>query len=97
MTHMGLRELAQISEQEHMRAALVRAAARQARREAGITWLQALRLRLATRGDQPAPATASPVKPAPSSPSPARAPQTARVTLRVVRPVDADCVTADCA
>lgn len=106
MTNMGLRELAQISEQEHMRAALARAAARQARRDAGITWLQAMRLRLFTRGAESAPATAPPAaKPAPSSPAPAAthpAPAattpaaTVRMKLRVIRAADPDCVGADC-
>lgn len=100
MTHMGLRELAQISEQEHMRAALAHAAARQARREAGITWLQAVRLRLFPRGADSAPVTAPPaVTPAPSSPAPAAttAPTaTVRMKLRVLRAAEPDCVGADC-
>lgn len=46
MYHQGLRELAQIQEQEHMREALRRAAVRAARREAGVTWLQVFRARI---------------------------------------------------
>lgn len=47
MNPTGLLELAQIAEQEHMREAMRRAALRAARRDAGVTWFQALRLRLA--------------------------------------------------
>ncbi|MGH7686035.1 MAG: hypothetical protein ACREN2_04370 [Candidatus Dormibacteria bacterium] len=80
---MNLTEMAQVAEQEHMRVALRRAAARAARREAGITWLQAVRMRVFA-------APVSPARPAP--------PATARpaVRLRVIRAADSDCATADC-
>ena len=49
MNPMGLMELAQIREQEYMREALRRAALREARKEAGVTWLQLVRARFFPR------------------------------------------------
>ena len=49
MNPLILHELAQIEEQERMNAALRRAALRAARREAGLSWMQAVRGRLLGR------------------------------------------------
>lgn len=46
MNPMGLMEMAHIKEQESMREALRRAAIREARRQAGVTWIQVVRARL---------------------------------------------------
>ena len=46
MNPMGLMELGQIKEQEHMREALRRSALREARKQAGVTWIQLVRARL---------------------------------------------------
>jgi len=46
MNPMGLMEMAQVKEQESMREALRRAAIREARKQAGITWFQVVRARL---------------------------------------------------
>jgi hypothetical protein len=43
---MGLMEMAEVNEQEHMREALRRAAIREARKQAGVTWIQVVRARL---------------------------------------------------
>ena len=74
MNPMGLMEMAQIKEQEHMREALRRTALREARKQAGVTWIQVVRARLfGSRGVVSAPAAAA----APPSPSPAPAPAAA--------------------
>ena len=71
MNPMGLMEMAQIKEQEHMREALRRTALREARKQAGVTWIQVVRARLfGPRGVVTTPATAA----APRSPAPAPAP-----------------------
>ena len=71
MNPMGLMEMAHIKEQESMREALRRAAIREARREAGITWFQAFRARLFRQGDgvavAPAAAPAADTTPAPAA------------------------------
>ena len=65
---MGLMEMAQVNEQEHMREALRRAAIREARKQAGVTWIQVVRARLfGSRGVVTTPAAAAP----PASPAPA--------------------------
>jgi hypothetical protein len=89
MNHMGLVELAQIREQEHMREALRRQAIRAARRDAGVTWLQLVRARLF--GSRPANGRAKvpPAQPAPpvSTPATPAAPvsSTPAPTTRAVR------------
>ena len=68
MNPMGLMEMAQINEQEHMREALRRTALREARKRAGVTWIQVVRARLfGSRGVVTTPAAAA--APAPSAPS----------------------------
>lgn len=78
MNPTGLMEMAQVKEQEHMREALRRRALREARKEAGLTWLQLLRARLfGSRGVGTTPAAAAaaaePATPA-AAPSNALAP-----------------------
>lgn len=95
MYSMNLTEMAQVAEQEHMREALRRAALRAARHEAGITWLQAVWMRVFHKTAVPA-AAPVPAQPAPST-SVAAAPSAhPAVRLRVIRVADADCATADC-
>lgn len=73
MNPMGLMEMAQIKEQEHMREALRRTALREARQQAGVTWIQVVRARLfGSRGVVSALAPAA--APPPLSPAPAPAP-----------------------
>ena len=70
MNPMGLMEMAQINEQEHMREALRRTALREARKQAGVTWIKVVRARLfGSRGVVTTPAAAA----APASPAPAPA------------------------
>ena len=69
MNPTGLMEMAQITEQEHMREALRRAALREARKQAGLTWIQVLRARLfGSRGVVATPA-AAPQAPTPATPN----------------------------
>ena len=71
MNPTGLMEMAQIKEQEHMREALRRTALRDARKQAGVSWIQVVRARLfGSRGvvTTPAAAPASPAS-APAAPS----------------------------
>lgn len=71
MNPMGLMEMAQISEQEHMREALRRTAIREARKQAGVTWIQVVRARLfGSRGVVTTPAAAAPATPAPAPVAP---------------------------
>lgn len=74
MNPMGLMEMAQVKEQESMREALRRAAIREARRQAGITWFQVVRARLFRQRDGVAVAPVA--QPAAATP-PARGPQPA--------------------
>ena len=68
MNPMGLMEMAQINEQEHMREALRRAALREARKQAGLTWIQVLRARLfGSRGVVTTPAAAAAQAPTPAA------------------------------
>ena len=94
MYSMNLTEMAQVAEQEHMREALRRAAVREARREAGITWLQAVRMRFSRKSAAPLTAPVPPAQPAPPTPVAAAPSARPAVRLRVVRGGDADCVTA---
>lgn len=72
---MGLMEMAQVNEQEHMREALRRAAIREARKQAGVTWVQVVRARLfRSRVVVTPPAVAAVPAPADVRPSPAPAP-----------------------
>ncbi|MBV8528954.1 MAG: hypothetical protein JOZ75_11610 [Candidatus Dormibacteraeota bacterium] len=77
MNPMGLMEMAQVKEQESMREALRRAAIREARKQAGITWFQAVRARLFRQRDAvaaapaAAPARAAALTPAAPAPVPA--------------------------
>ena len=67
MNPTGLMEMAQITEQEHMREALRRAALREARKQAGLTWIQVVRARLfGSRGVVTTPAAAAAQAPTPS-------------------------------
>lgn len=72
MNPMGLMEMAQVREQESMREALRRAAIREARKQAGLTWFQVVRARLfRQRGAvavAPAAPTAAPAALAPAAP-----------------------------
>ena len=77
MNPMGLMEMAQINEQEHMREALRRAALREARKQAGVTWIQMVRARLfgsrgvvTTHAPAAAPQSLAPAPPVPSSVAP---------------------------
>ena len=80
---MGLMEMAEVNEQEHMREALRRAAIREARKQAGVTWIQVVRARLfGSRGVVTTPAAAA----APQSPAPAPAPATAPAAPNSVAP-----------
>ena len=96
MYSMNLTEMAQVAEQEHMREALRRAALRAARREAGITWLQAVRMRVFRTTARSHTTPMPPVQPAPSIPVAAAPSARPAVRLRVIRVADADCATADC-
>ena len=81
---MGLMEMAEVNEQEHMREALRRAAIREARKQAGVTWIQVVRARLfGSRGV----VTTPPTTPAPASPAPASAAQSAVEPTTNTRPV----------
>ena len=87
MNPNGLMELAQIAEQEHMREALRRSAARAARREAGVTWLQAVRMRFVRRRIAERAVHPPAAQPAPSQPAP---------RLRVIQIAKTDQIAADC-
>ena len=74
---MGLMEMAEVNEQEHMREALRRAAIREARKQAGVTWIQVVRARLfGSRGvvTTPAAVTTPSAAAVPQSAAPAPAP-----------------------
>ena len=84
MNPMGLMEMAQITEQEHMREALRRTALREARKQAGVTWMQVLRARVfGSRGVVTTPAAAA----APSSPAPTSAAPSSVAPTTNTRPV----------
>lgn len=87
MNPMGLMEMAQVKEQESMREALRRAAIREGRKQAGITWFQMVRARLFRRRGA--------VAAGPAAPTAARA-TAAAPRLRVVQAAELDCVGADC-
>lgn len=73
MNPMGLMELGQIKEQEHMREALRRNALRDARKQAGVTWIQLVRARLFRQRDgvaAAAPAARPAVHSTPAAPAP---------------------------
>lgn len=89
MYHQGLSELAQIQEQEHMRESLRRAAMRQARREAGVTWLQLIRARLS--GRRPVGRLAGGPHPLPSRTPTATAVARPAPPLRVIGAAEMDC------
>ena len=104
MNPMGLMEMAQISEQEHMREALRRRALREARKEAGVTWIQVIRARLfrirgrdSVAASAPAPvsaasaaASSAPVVVAPTTAAPvAAAPSFVSAQPPAARPVRA--------
>lgn len=69
---MGLMEMAEVNEQEHMREALRRAAIREARKQAGVTWIQVVRARLfGSRGVVTTPAAAAAPRSPAAAPTPA--------------------------
>ena len=84
MNPMGLMEMAQIKEQEHMREALRRTALREARKQAGVTWIQVVRARLF--GSRGAVITTPPAGAAPA-PAPAPAAPNAVAPATNTRPV----------
>ena len=95
MYHMGLRELAQITEQEHMRESLRRAAIRDARRQAGVTWLQMVRARLSPK--HTAPSAAGAARQVTPKQVVAPAPVRSAPRLRVMPAAEIDCPAgADC-
>ena len=81
---MGLMEMAEVNEQEHMREALRRAASREARKQAGVTWIQVVRARLfGSRGVVTTPAAAA----APQSPAPIPGAPNSAAPITNTRPV----------
>lgn len=95
MYHQGLTELAQIREQESMRESLRRAALRDARREAGVTWLQLLRSRFF--GDRGAGRAVGGARPLPSRTTAVAAAARPTPSLRVIGAAEVECPAgADC-
>ena len=95
MYHQGLSEIAQLDEQEHMQKSLERAAARAARREAGVTWLHLARTRIFRA--RPAGRSVDGSRSLPSRPPAVPAAVRPRPVMRVIGAAELDCPAgADC-